>query len=441
MPDLPPQPQPHDALGALRLPNYRRFAAGFLASSTGLQMLATAIAWEVYQRTNDPLDLGWIGIARALPVVLLALPAGHVIDHFDRRRVLVATQLAMGLGAAALAYASQRPDTPLIVYYLLLGLMGCARAFNGPSRATLLPLLVPEGRFHNAVTWNVVIFHFSATVGPVLAGVMLGSLGVYWPVYGATAVGCLLFSLLGGFVRPREMPRVTGPFSWGSMLAGAGHIRREKTILAALTLDLFAVLLGGATALLPVYASDILHVGEERYGLLRAATPMGAVLMSLAMTQLPPFRRAGAALLGAVAAYGVCIITFGFSTVFWLSFVALFASGAVDNISVVVRHVLVQVRTPNHLRGRVSAINSVFIESSNELGAFESGAAAKLFAGLTGSAVAGAVWSVVTGGIGTLLVVAGVAAAWPQIRSLGRLREDDGPPIAPPDPAAGSVAK
>jgi MFS family permease len=418
---------PHDPYAALRVPNYRLFAAGFVVSSAGLQMLGTAIGWEIYERTRDPMALGWIGVARALPVILFALPAGHVIDHFDRRRVLVLTQVAMGLCAAVLAMVSHAAGTPL-AFYALLSVMGCARAFNGPSRATLLPLLVDAGVFHNAVTWNSGVFQLSATLGPVIAGVMIAQLHAAWPVYAVTAGGCWLFALLATGLRPRHADRATGPVTPRSMLAGAGHIYREKTILSALTLDLFAVLLGGATALLPMYAKDILMVGPAGLGLLRASPFIGACVMALVLAHRPPFTRAGWALLWSVAAFGACMIAFGLSTSFWLSLTVLFLSGALDNISVVIRHVLVQVRTPNHLRGRVSAVNSVFIESSNELGAFESGAAAKLFAPLAGSAAGGAVWSVVTGGIGTILVVIGVAAAWPQIRRLGALREQDDTP-------------
>lgn len=407
---------PHDPHGALRETNYAIFAFGFLWSSMGLQMLATALGWEIYQRTKDPMALGWIGVARALPVVLFALPAGHIIDHFDRRRVLVATQLMMGLAAAGLGVVSWVGDAPLWVYYAALVGLGCARSFNGPSRATLLPLLVSPGAFHNAVTWNSGLFHFSATAGPIIAGVLLGHMGGYWPVYAIASGACVLFACLAMLLKPRDVPRAAGPMSWGSMFAGAGHIWREKTLLGALTLDLFAVMLGGATALLPIYAADILHAGEVAYGMLRAAMPLGACVMALLLTRVPPFEKSGAALLWSVAGFGACMVGFGFSREVGLSMGLLFIAGAFDAVSVVVRHVLVQVRTPNHLRGRVSAVNSVFIESSNEIGAFESGLVAALFSPVV---------SVVSGGLGTLVVVGVIARAWPQLRRLGRLREED----------------
>ncbi len=417
-----------DPYAALRSSNYRRFALGFLFSSAGLQMLATAVGWEIYERTGDPLSLGWIGVARALPVILFALPAGQVIDRFDRRWVLVLTQVAMGLGAAALAVASSLGDTPLIVMYGLLALMGCARAFNGPSRATLLPLIVAPGAFPNAVAWNSSVFQLSAVLGPIVAGVMLAEFGSAWEVYAITAAFCMLFAITALGVRPREAPRATGPISMSSLFAGAGFIWREKPILGALTLDLFAVLLGGATALLPIYAKDILKVGPEGLGLLRAAPFVGAFLMSLLLTRLPPFRRSGHVLLWSVAGFGVCMVVFGFSTVFWLSLLALFMSGALDTVSVVIRHVLVQLRTPNELRGRVSSVNSVFIESSNELGAFESGLVAAYF---------GVVFSVVSGGIGTVLVVGAVALGIPQLRKLGELHDRE---MDPGQPARAATA-
>lgn len=415
-----PTPERHDPYSALRSANYRNFAAGFVVSSMGLQMLGTAIGWEVYKRTNDPMALGLIGLARALPVVLCALPAGYVIDHFDRRIVLVLTQLAMGTAAAALAFVSHA-HLPIYWLYVILVLMGCSRSFNGPSRATLLPQIVPPDDFHNAVTWNSGAFQLAAMLGPMLAGVLLGHFAGAWIVYACTAAGCYTFAMTGAMLRPRASVRPTAGMSWMGMFAGAGHVFREKTILSTLTLDLFAVLFGGATALMPVFAKDILHVGPEGLGALNSAPFVGAFLMSLVLAHRRPFKRAGRTLLWSVAGFGVATIVFGFSTWFPLSLAMLFLGGAVDNVSVVVRHVLVQVRTPDELRGRVSSVNSVFIECSNQIGAFESGAVAALL---------GPVVSVVSGGIGTVLVVMAVAAKWPQLRKLGELRE-----VVPEEPA------
>jgi MFS family permease len=411
----------HDPYGALRSANYRRFAVGFVCSSTGLQMMGTALAWEVYQRTGDALALGLIGLARAVPVILLALPAGHLIDIVrSRQRILVLTQAGFAVMACLFAAASYL-HWPVWVLYLFTVMTGCTRTFNGPCRQALLPQIVPEGQFQNAVTWNSGVFQFSATGGPLLAGVMIAWLGGAWPVYLATAAGCAVFAVSATRLSPRPHTPSTGRLTVESMLGGMSHLWHEKTILAAIALDLFAVLFGGATALMPVYVKDVLHL-PARYeavglGVLKAAPFVGALLMAVVLAYRPPFRRAGWSLLLSVAGFGAATVAFGLSRSFPLSVAMLVLLGALDNISVVIRHVLVQMRTPEHLRGRVSAVNSIFIESSNELGAFESGGVAKVF----GGGATGAMISVVSGGIGTLLVVVGVGWLWPQVRALGRL--------------------
>jgi MFS family permease len=409
-----PAPVKVDPYAAVRSANYRLFASGFLCSSTGLQMLSAAVLWDVYVRTEDALAIGIVGLCRALPVVALALPAGHVVDTFRRERVLMLTQVAMA-GAAGLLAWSSYVQAPLWVIYALLVVTGCARSFNGPTRSSLLPQLVETGTFANAVTWNSGIFQFSAITGPIIAGVLMAKWGVAWPVYLLSSLLCLVLAINAWSLTPRPQERkADGPMTLASMTAGLSHVLREKTVLATITLDLFAVLLGGATALLPIYAKDILHVGPFGYGVLKASPYVGAFLMAVAMAHLPPLRRAGWALLISVAIYGLTIIGFGLSNIAWVSAVLLAIGGAADNVSVVIRHVLVQSRTPEHLRGRVSAVNSVFIECSNELGAFESGLVARYF---------GPVFSCVSGGIGTVLVVAAVAFAWPEIRRLNRLEE------------------
>jgi MFS family permease len=418
----PPAPTPrHDPYAAIRHANYRFFAAGFLCSSFGLQMMNLALLWEIYERTGDAFMLGLMGLARALPVVITALPAGQIIDGFRRTRVLVITQAGFALAAALLAFASHAEASPMVILGVV-SLAGFIRTFNGPVRSSLLPDIVPRDVFPNAVTWNSGVFQFSAALGPLLGGAMVAWLGVAWPVYLCTSVLCGIFAVLAMFVKPvRELP--LAPITLRTMLPGMGeglrHVWRDKLILSVITLDLFAVLLGGATALLPVYAKDILHVGPVGLGWLRAASFIGAFAMAVAIAHLPPMRRAGPMLLASVATFGVCMIIFGLTTWFWIALGALLVAGAVDNISVVIRHVLVQERTPPHVRGRVSAVNSVFIECSNELGSFESGLIARLF---------GPVVSVVSGGIGTILVVAAVALAWPQVRKLDALSQRDTTP-------------
>ncbi|MFO0893673.1 MAG: MFS transporter [Phycisphaerales bacterium] len=409
----PGRPAPHRAFEALRIVNYQRFALAFVASSTGLQMLTTAVLWEVWERTHDALWLGWVGLARALPVVGLALVAGHAADVRSRHVILGLTQAGFALVAAAFATASMMGAHPAVFLGILV-VSGVVRAFNGPSRASLLPLLVPEAAFPNAVACNSGIFQFSAIAGPLLAGGILRITHEASPVYICAAGLCACSAVIAISLKPAPAVRATGGFTVSSMLAGMSHIWKEKTVFGALTLDLLAVLFGGATALLPIFADEILGTGPVGLGLLRAAPFIGALGTAAWLAAKPEMRRAGPALLASVALFGLCMIGFGLSTSMLLSVILLAVSGAVDNVSVVVRHMLVQARTPNHLRGRVSAVNSLFIECSNELGAFESGLVSRLF---------GPVISVVSGGAGTLLVVAFTAWAFPQLATLGRVTE------------------
>ena len=413
-----------DPWAALRVPNYRLFAAGFLTGSTGLQLLNATVAWELYERTNDAWVLGMVGLCRSLPVVLLALPAGHLADIRDRRVIVTITQAAFALVALAFAGLSYW-QAPVWGYYLVLVASACVRAFNGPARGSLLPLLVPDSIFANVVTYQSGIFQAAAIGGPLLAGYLIQKLSGQnstWQVYVIAAVCCGIFALTVAGTQPRKAPPAKGTFTVASMLAGLQHMWHERPIFAAILLDLLAVLFGGATALLPVYARDILHVDAIGYGALRAAPYVGALLVACWLAFRPQFKRAGPVLLWSVCVYALCIIAFGLSTNWWLSLVALAASGGADNVSVVIRHVLVQMRTPNQLRGRVGAVNSMFIECSNELGSFESGAVASWLS---------PVFSVVSGGVGTLVVIAGIALAFPQLRRLGRIRPLREPELEP----------
>lgn len=439
---------PHDAFAALRERNYRWFIAGWLPASLGLQMQATALAWEIYERTSDELALGFIGLARALPTVLLALPAGQIVDLVNRRRVVILTQVGFALAGLLLALGSLAwshgalggPLSSLAVMYTLIALTGCARVFNGPSRSTLLPEIISGGAtgpvFQNAIAWNSGVFHLAALVGPLLAGLLIYWIGEPWPVYLLAAAACLWFAVTAGNIHPLvQPPRLGSRTIWQlvrpaallpGITEGVRHVWRERTVFGAIALDLFAVLLGGATALLPIYARDILQVGPVGLGALKAAPFAGALLMALVLAHRPAFERGGATLLWSVAIFGVFTILFGLSTSFWLALLFLFLLGAADNVSVVIRHILVNARTPDRLRGRVSAVNMVFIESSNELGGLESAAVARLF---------GPVASVVSGGVGTILVVAGMALCVPELRRLRRLAE----PVPPPTPIAANA--
>jgi len=413
-----------DPFRALRNRNYRFFALGFICGSTGLQMLAAAVLWELWVRTKDPLWLGYSGLARAAPVILLSLPAGHLADIVSRKTVLVVTQSLFALMAAVFALSSwlHGPNWLLLV---LLFASGVVRAFNGPARASLLPLLLPRSRFENAVTWNGAIFQFAALAGPLIATGMIAWLGGTAPVYAASAILCSVFAVNTVFLRPRSAPRSGARFTPRAMLAGMVHITREKTIFGAITLDMLAVLFGGATALLPYFASEVLGAGAIGYGLLRAAPNAGAIVVALVLAARPRLSPAGPMLLGSVALFGLTIIGFGLSTSLPLSIALLALGGAADNISVIIRHVLVQTRTPNQLRGRVSAVNTVFIECSNELGAFESGFVAWWISPFV---------SVVSGGVGTLVVVGAVALCFPALRRLREMREIDSTPEADASP-------
>lgn len=408
-------PPKHDPFAALREPNYARFASGWIFSTMGARMQSVAVAWELYERTHSELALGYVGLTQALPVILLALVGGHAADVHDRRRIVIASQLAYfvcSLGLAAVSFW----QGPVWIMYACLVLSGAAKAFNSPARGSLLPLLVPKDTFHNAVAWNSSIFQVAAIGGPALAGVMLGAYRAAWPVCALAAGGALAFALSITAVHPRPAQRLAEPRSLRTLLGGFTFLRQERTVLAAITLDLFAVLIGGATALLPVYAKDILHVGPRGLGLLSAAPYVGALIAAQVLAHTPGFKRAGPALLLSVAGFGVATIVFGLSTNFWLSLVSLVVLGGLDGISVVIRHVLVQVRTPDSVRGRVAAVNSVFIESSNELGGYESGLVAHLWSPVV---------SVASGGVGTLVVVLGIAWLFPQLRTLGALREPE----------------
>ena len=403
----------HDPYGALRFGAYRKYALGGLLANIGSNMQSVAIGWELYERTGSAMALGWVGLVQALPIVLLALPAGHVADRLDRKRIVAVGQVVAALCSIGLAILSMLRG-PVSLVYGCLALGAVARAFSWPAGAALLPLLVPKEQFSNAVTWRSTCVQIASVAGPALGGLLIAQNQNCATVYFATAGLVLANAALVSTIASRAQVRAHETVHWKSLLAGIGFVWRTKVILAAITLDMFGVLLGGATALLPIYAKDILHVGPSGLGWLRAAPSFGALVMGVSLAHLPPLRSAGKALLGAVAGFGAVTIVFGLSPWFWLSLGMLALSGALDSISVIIRHSLVQLRTPDSMRGRVSAVNTVFISCSNELGEFESGTVAAFF---------GPVFSVVSGGVGTLLVVALVARNWPEIRALRTLRE------------------
>lgn len=424
-----PKPEPpdpiltHDPYAALREPNFRWFLAGNMLSLLGLQMQTFAVSWEIYERTRSNLALAWVGLVQVVPVILLFLPAGHLIDRMDRRRVLIAALgLAMFSSLGLAVTSAFKAD--VIWSYLFLFFIGTARAFIQPARSALLPQILPRQLFSSAVTWNSGGFQLAMVTGPTIGGLVIGVLKDATAVYLINAIVAMIYAVCLVMIRTRPFtPPVEAP-SLRSLAAGIGFVWRTKVILAALTLDMFAVLLGGATALLPVYAKEILHADPTRLGWMRAAPGVGAFLMSIFLTHRPPLAKAGRALLWAVAGFGLATIVFGLSHSFSLSLAMLFLMGMLDMISVVVRQTLVQLLTPDAMRGRVSSINSLFIGISNELGEFESGSVAALFDDPSDRTI-GPTVSVVSGGIGTILVVGTAALLWPELRRYGRL---DGAP-------------
>jgi MFS family permease len=400
------------------------FARIFGAS--GNQMLMVAIGWHMYDLTRNPWDLGLVGLYQFLPALLLTLVAGHVADRLHRGRIIAACFVTQGIVAFTLVAATQGWGEPSswASRELLLGLsvlLGIARAFQMPAQQALTPMLVPPGMLPRAMAFSSGGMQTAVIGGPALGGVIFvaGASAVYSTCVVLFVIGCTLMATLKYDFTPP--PRE--PVTLRTMFAGAEFVWKQKAVLGAVSLDLFAVLLGGAVALLPMYAKEILHVGPWGLGLLRASPAVGALCMSTVLTRWPLNRRVGPIMLGAVAVYGVCMVAFGLSTSFALSLFALAVSGSADMVSVVVRQTLVQLDTPNVMRGRVSAINSVFIGASNQLGEFESGASAALL---------GPVGSVVLGGIGTLLV----AAAWFKLFPSLASRDTMASPVIEPAAAA-----
>jgi len=442
----------HDPYAALRHAGFRNYLIGGFAANLGRQMATVAVAWQIYQWTHSATALGLVGLINVLPLLVLSLPAGVLADRLDRKWIIAASSVGIAILSILLALVTHFgvPTSPFLesanqwlaafarafeqhagnramtfdqpalpVIYLLLFLMAILRILGWPSRSAIIPLLVPAKSLSNAVTWNSSAFEISTMAGPALGGFLLAWVG-FPAVYVLDAVFGVLLAGLISQVRYATPPVPASPDSrtLRGVLAGVVFIWNKKAILAASSLDLFAVLLGGAVALLPIYAAEILHVGPIGLGWLRAAPSIGAFSMALWLAHRRPLQRPGVTLLWAVAGFGVAIITFGLSPWVWLSLIALFFTGVFDNVSVVVRQSLVQLLTPDSLRGRVTAVNQIFIGSSNEIGTMR--------AGLMAAAI-GPVPAVVIGGMGTIAVVLGIARFLPQLRTtpaLDKLKAD-----------------
>ncbi len=438
-------PVRHDPYAAFRSSAYSFFTAGNLLSIIGRQMLAVAVEWEIYARTHSATALGLVGLVIAVPVVCLSLPAGHLADRLSRKHIILVSQFFSALCSLALAviswnhlaipqgallqssnglltkiagvferhsHAFHFDDASIPLIYLLLFVSGVARTFGWAARSSFFPSLVKRDAFSNAVTWNNSIFQVGSVVGPALSGILVAYFS-FALVYVIDAICALsFFALVLPIPRAARIAHEATQTAWQSLMAGLRFVRSKQVILATITLDLFAVLLGGATALLPIFADQILRVGPVGLGWLRAMPAIGAFITAILVAYLPPMKHAGRALLWCVSGFGIATIVFGISTAFWLSLAMLFVLGAFDSVSVIIRGSIVQLVTPDHMRGRVSAVNNIFIGTSNEFGALESGLTA---------ALVGPVVSVVAGGIGTIMVVAISALVWPEMRKIGRL--------------------
>jgi MFS family permease len=414
----------HDPYVALREPGFRRYLIGWLTSLIGTRIQSVAIGWEMYQRTGDALALGMVGLAQALPAILLALPGGLLADRYDRRRIVMGSMAGIAFVSLGLAILSFLRG-PILLMYALLVLDATVLAIGRPARMAMLPQLVSRETFPNAVTWNTSMWEIASVVGPGIGGFIVAlHVPLAYVLCSASSIAFIAL-LIPMRVRGEHMP--AGASSRDELGAGLRFVWRSRVVLAAISLDMFAVLLGGATYLLPIFAKDILAVGATGFGWLNAAPAAGALCMALLLAHLPPMQRAGRNLLLCVAGFGLATIVFGLSRSFWLSLAVLFLAGALDNVSVVIRHTLIQLATPDHMRGRVSAVNGVFLSASNELGGLESGLVAHFF---------GPVISVVSGGIGTLAVVVTTAFVSPALRAVGSLHQT--PTSSQPDQPRGS---
>jgi MFS family permease len=421
-----------DPISALREREFLVFLIGSLVSNTGNQMRTVAVGWEVYQRTRAPLSLGIVGLVLALPVILLALPAGALADRRSRRSIIMWSQSGLALCGLGLAWASAT-RAPLPYTYLFLLGTGAFRALGWPAATAIVAGLVPARIFPNAAMWRSVGFQLAATLGPLAGGFLLASYTAT-SVYLIDAASSVVQIACLAAVRPARQARSVEPSSWRSLMEGIRYLARHPIILSTMVLDMVAVLFGGATALLPIYAEDILRVGPQGFGWLRAMPSVGAIAMSLVLATRPPFVRAGRTLLAAVVAFGLATIVFGLSTSFPLSLAALFLLGAADNISVVIRATVLQLMTPDAMRGRVSAVGVIFIGTSNEIGELESGVVAQSLLPIAGAPL-NTILTVAGGGVITLVTVAAIATIWPALVRLGRLDE-----LASPEPVEEAVS-
>lgn len=427
MSDLEEPNEAFSPYAPLRYADFRNLLIGRFVASLGDRMVGVAIGWELYERTRDPFALGLMGLFEVIPVLLLSLPAGHLSDHASRRRIVVVTKSILALCSLALAALSATVGA-VWLYYVCILCIGIARAYQNPASSNLIQLTVPRELFPSAITWMSNAWQLASAIGPAAGGGLIALMNpnrtptstapphATW-VYLLDAIFGMVFVLAVASIRGKEEIKPKSAIrTWESVKEGLQFVRNSPVLLSAITLDLFAVLFGGAVALLPVFAKDILHVGPVQLGIMNAMPSLGAVLVAFWLAHRPPFRRSGVTLLQSVAGFGLATIVFGFSKSFFLSLAMLFLMGALDGISVVIRSTLLLVRVPDAMRGRVAAVNSIFVGASNELGAFESGMASRVF---------GVLPATVGGGFITLLVVVLVWFGWPQLAALTTLNEEE----------------
>jgi MFS family permease len=410
-----PQPEnPGSGIAVFRFQNFRLFQVARFCVVLATEMQSVAVGWQIYETTRRPLDLGLVGLAQFLPAILLFLVSGHVVDRFNRRNILVLCYCGFAVCSTLLLVVAFRAPRSIGLIYAVLVLLGIVRSLNGPASRAILPQLVPEDHFPSAVAWASSVFQTATILGPAVGGIAYAAFQGPTAVYATAAAASTVAVLATLRIKTSAKPRPREPVNLDTVLAGFKYIWREKLILGSISLDLFAVLLGGAVALLPVFAQEILKTGPWGLGLLRSAPAVGAASMALFLAYRPLRRKAGRSMLWCVAGFGVCTVLFGISHNLALSLAALVLVGATDMVSVIVRGTLIQVATPDEMRGRVNAVDMIFIGASNEFGQFESGLTAHWF---------GTVPAVVLGGLGTLVVTAVWAWKFPELRNADRLTD------------------
>lgn len=406
----------NDPLASIRLPEYRSLLMGRFLFIMGLRMMGTLVGWWIYNLTDDPFAIGLVGLASVIPAITLSLYAGYRIDNSEKRKLLLRCVFLYGIAVLIFILLSSHSASTFItnqriavLIYIVIFCTGIIRAFSGPIFGVMLASIVPKNHLQNATTWNQATFLSASVTGHAVGGFLIAAIGIH------DTLICISILILGAFIfflrltAKESLNLNSDKNSWASVKEGLKFVINTKELMGAISLDLFAVLFGGAVAMIPVYARDILKVGPQGFGFLNGASDMGAIMIVILLTLFPLKRKQGIKLLLGVAGFGICIIIFGLSKLFWLSFVALLIAGMLDGVSVVIRGTITQLKTPDQMRGRVMSVTSMFINSSNELGQFESGLAAKLL---------GTVTSVVFGGCMTLFVV---GITWVKGRSLRKM--------------------